>query len=103
MAPNFAQRAPTLALSTQEYKPPRWTVMIEITNLLTGLVDAGAAVLLCWVSWTVFQSRDRPNFKSFLSVVLALTAWALFTFTGGVSQGLSAGLLAGASDLGRFL
>jgi PAS domain S-box-containing protein len=35
-------------------------------------------------------------------VVLALTVWALFTFTGGVSQGLSVGLLAGASDLGRF-
>jgi signal transduction histidine kinase len=77
--------------------------MIAPENLLVVLADAGATALLAGVSWTAFQSRDRPSAQSFLGVVVALTAWTLFSFCEGVAQWWSVGSLASAFNIGQLL
>jgi PAS domain S-box-containing protein len=76
--------------------------MVALDSLLVVLADAGAAVLLCGVSWTVFQSRDRPSSQSFLGVLFALTAWALFSFAETAAQWWSIEPLANAFELGQL-
>ena len=77
--------------------------MIALDSLVVVLGDAGATVLLGGVTWTVFQSRDRPSAQSFLGVAFALTAWAMFAFCEGVAQLWSVGSLASGFDIGQLL
>jgi PAS domain S-box-containing protein len=76
--------------------------MVAVDSLLVIFADAGAAVLLCGVSWTVFQSQDRPCSQSFLGVLLALATWALFAFAEGVAQWVSVGPLTRTFELGQL-
>jgi len=76
--------------------------MIALDGLLVVLADAGATALLAGVTWTVFQSRDRPSAQSFLGVVFALTTWALFAFCEGVAQWWSVRLLASAFNVAQL-
>ncbi|WP_049987141.1 ATP-binding protein [Halobellus rufus] len=65
-------------------------------------LNAAAAGLLGWTTWTAFQSRERPSAEPFVSLLAVLTLWAVLAF-GSAFPGVSShGVLSGSLSLGQF-
>jgi two-component sensor histidine kinase/PAS domain-containing protein len=68
----------------------------------TLALNALAAVLLGWTTWTAYQSREQPSATPFIALLATLTLWAVFSLGSELPGVSTVSLLSSAFDLAQF-
>jgi signal transduction histidine kinase len=76
--------------------------MVSVVTLSTLALNALAAVLLGWTTWTAYQSREQPSATPFIALLATLTLWAVFSLGSELPGVSTVGLLSSAFDLSQF-
>jgi len=76
--------------------------MVPVTTLSTLALDALAAALLGWTTWTASQSREQPSATPFIALLATLTLWALLSLGSELPGVSTLSLLSSAFDLAQF-
>ncbi|XRJ18684.1 ATP-binding protein [Haloferax sp. Atlit-48N] len=65
-------------------------------------LNAAAVVLLGRTTWTAFQSREQPSAEPFISLLAALTLWAVFAFGSDLPGASSVAVLSTLLSFGQI-
>ncbi|MFQ3293577.1 MAG: signal transduction histidine kinase [Halobacteriales archaeon] len=76
--------------------------MTLVESFAAVLLDAGAAALLGWTTWSAIRSREKPSAIPFAATLAALTLWAIFAMVSEFPGASSAGTVSLLWDLGQF-
>ena len=76
--------------------------MVPVVMLSTLVLNALAAVLLGWTTWTAYQSREQPSATPFIALLATLTLWAVFSLGSELPGVSTVSLLSSAFDLAQF-
>jgi len=76
--------------------------MVPVTTLSALALEALAAVLLGWTTWTASRSREQPSATQFIALLATLTLWALLSLGSELPGVSTLSLLSSAFDLAQF-